>query len=113
MLEGYERHYIQISSPSGSQEGLACINIDHTCQTEFRAYLRHISVKDKEKLTEALQLVVDFAWNNMCADTIRLDLFHFINQNEPDAKLAADGFLKGVFGMNRRGFKWKTVINDP
>jgi len=79
MLDGYERHYVQISSPNGSQEGLACINIDHTCQAEFRAYLRHISVKDKEKFSEALQLVVDFIWNNMCVDTIRLDLFHFVD----------------------------------
>ena len=77
MLDGYERHYVQISSPNGSQEGLACINIDHTCQAEFRAYLRHISVK--EKFSEALQLVVDFIWNNMCVDTIRLDLFHFVD----------------------------------
>lgn len=113
MLDGYERHYVQICTATGIQEGLACINIDHTCQSEFRAYLRHISVKNKDRLPDALQLVVDFIWNNMFADSIRLDLFHFVDQNDPNAKLAADNYLKGVFGMNRRGFKWKTVINDP
>ena len=46
MKDGYEAHYIKFERNRGQVEGIACINMDHTCQTEFRAYIRHISCKD-------------------------------------------------------------------
>ena len=58
-------------------EGLACINIDSNCLTEKRAYIRHLSTKDKSKFEEALKLVLDFIWTNIDCDTIRVDVHHF------------------------------------
>lgn len=49
----------------------------------------------------------------MLADTIRINLYHFKDENDPNGKLTADNELKTLLGMNRKGFKWKTVINDP
>ena len=46
MAQGYDGHYIKISK-SGDVDGLLCVNLDHTCQTEFRAYIRHFSMVDK------------------------------------------------------------------
>lgn len=49
----------------------------------------------------------------MLADTIRVNLYHFKDQNDPNSKLTADNELKTLLGMDRKGFKWKTVINEP
>lgn len=46
----------------------------------------------------------------MGADTIRLDLYHFVDQ-VPDAKLSANDFLQTELKMARKGFKWKTLQN--
>ena len=35
------------------------MNIDHENQADFRAYIRHISVIDKNKFPEILQLVIE------------------------------------------------------
>jgi len=55
MQEGYEAHYLKFENPFGQVEGVALINMDHTCQQEFRAYIRHISVKNRANFTEVLQ----------------------------------------------------------
>jgi hypothetical protein len=47
MQEGYEGHYLKFENSLGDCKGIVFINMDHTCQTEFRAYIRHISVKDR------------------------------------------------------------------
>jgi hypothetical protein len=38
---------------------------------------------------------------------------HFKPENDPTAPLGTDTEIKTVLGMNRLGFKWKTLINDP
>lgn len=32
---------------------------------------------------------------------------------DADGKLSTDAEIKAALGMNRKGFKWKTLINDP
>ena len=49
----------------------------------------------------------------MLADTIRINLYYYKEENDPSGKLVADNELKAALGMNKKGFKWKTVINDP
>ena len=49
----------------------------------------------------------------MQADTIRVDLYHFRPENDQSANLSADAEIKGALGMAKKGFKWKTLINDP
>jgi len=53
MKEGSEAHYMKFENSLGQVEGIALINMDNNCQQ--RAYIRHISVKNREKFTEVLQ----------------------------------------------------------
>lgn len=46
----------------------------------------------------------------MACDTARLNLYHI---KSDDGSLNADADLKIWLGMDRKGFKWKTLINDP
>jgi hypothetical protein len=85
--------------------------MDHSCQTEFRAYIRHISVVDKNDFDEALKAAVEFIWHQMYAETIRIDLYHF--KDEESGKLQANQDIKVSLGMEKKGFKWKTMLNDP
>ena len=64
-------------------EGMLCVNIDHTRQSEFGAYIRHLSVVDRSEFPKALDLALDYTWKNLYADTVRVDLYHF----EHDGKL--------------------------
>jgi hypothetical protein len=82
-------------------------------QSEFRAYIRHISVLDKSKFSDALLLATDFIWQNLYADTIRVDLHHFRPENDPAGNPGTDNEIKTALGMAKKGFKWKTLINDP
>ena len=52
------------------------------------------------------------AWTIMQADTVRVDLHHFQDASKPDQAMQADPEIKTILAMNRRGFKWKTLIND-
>jgi len=112
MKGGYDQHYLKFTS--GKEiAGIVCINIDHNWQSDFRAYIRHLSVVDKSKFEEALQIAVEFIWENLYADTIRIDVFHFRPEGEPESNLGADLEIKTALGMAKKGFKWKTLINDP
>ena len=42
----------------------------------------------------------------------RIDLFHMKDEDGGE-KLQSDAELKNALGMNKKGFKWKTLINDP
>lgn len=87
------------------------INVDHTFQDANRAYIRHISMKNRANFVEVLQQAGEFVLTKMLADHIRVDLLHI--KDETTDKLAADVEIKTVLAMNRKGFKWKTLINDP
>ena len=89
-----------------------CINIDHNWQSDFRAYIRHISVVDKTKFEQALLMAVQFIWENLYADTIRVDVYHFRPEGDTESNLGADLEIKTALGMAKKGFKWKTLIND-
>ena len=78
--------------------------------TEYRAYIRHLSVKKKSRFEEALQLVLQHLWTSIPCDTIRIDLYHF---DQPNGQQAADADIKAMLQMNKKGFKWKTLLNDP
>ena len=112
MLNGYEKHFMKFSS-GNDVDGILCVNIDHTCQTEFRAYIRHMTVIDRSKYADALAVATEFIWNSLYADTIRLDLHHFKPEGEPTGTLGTDNEIKVALGMAKKGFKWKTLINDP
>ena len=56
MENGYEAHYMKLEQ-GGEMKGMVFFNIDHTQQTEFRAYIRHVSVLDKEQFSEAIQAI--------------------------------------------------------
>lgn len=68
---------------------------------------------DKSKFEEALKLAVAFIWENLNPDTIRVDLYHFRPEGDTQTNLAADMEIKTALGMAKKGFKWKTLINDP
>ena len=112
MKNGYDQHYLKFTR--GKEiEGFVCFNLDHTWQNDFRAYIRHISVVDKTKFEEALKIAVQFIWENLYSDTIRVDVFHFRPEGDNESNLGADLEIKTALGMAKKGFKWKTLINDP
>ena len=47
----------------------------------------------------------------MYAETIRIDLYHF--KDEESGTLKANQEIKDSLGMQKKGFKWKTMLNDP
>ena len=49
----------------------------------------------------------------MLADHIRIDLYHMKDEFNADDKLTTDADIKAALAMNKKGFKWKTLINDP
>lgn len=83
MQQGYSPFYLRIVDPTTKSRdvkdtiGVACLNIDHKCIEEKRAYIRHLSVRDKQRFEEALLLVLDFIWKNIGCRTVRLNLHHF------------------------------------
>lgn len=46
----------------------------------------------------------------MFAETIRIDLYHFKDES---GSLKANQDIKVSLGMEKKGFKWKTMLNDP
>ena len=110
MENGYEMHFMKIQQ-GGEMKGLVFFNMDHTQQTEFRAYIRHVSVLDKDDFSPAISAIVEFIWNELNADTIRIDLYHYKDGDETVPK--ANVMIKDALSMKRQGFKWKTLINDP
>jgi hypothetical protein len=112
MKGGYEQHYLKLMNGK-ELEGLLFVNIDQNVQTEFRAYIRHMSVMDKSKFSEALKAVTEYIWQNLYADTIRVDLYHFRPEGDTTSNPSADNDIKTALGMEKKGFKWKTLINDP
>lgn len=60
-----------------------------------------------------INLAVDYIWNKVNADTIRVDLYHFKDEGSQDQAVKASNEIKEALSMKRAGFKWKTLINDP
>jgi len=129
MQEGYDGRYLKFEK-NGKIVGVALLNIDHTWSNDNRAYIRHISVKEREDFNPVLFLTIDYVWNKMLADNLRVDLYHV---KEPAAKnsgesgdefednrsigstfsVQTDGEIKTALCMNKTGFRWKMLINDP
>ena len=82
MKRGYEQHVMKFSQREGQVDGMLCVNIDHTRQSEFGAYIRHLSVVDRSQFTNALNMALDYIWKNLYADTIRIDLYHFEHEGK-------------------------------
>lgn len=60
---------------------------------------------------DALQSILTHIWHNLKCDNIRLDLYHY---DDPTTnQMNANKEIKAMLSMNRKGFKWKTLINDP
>lgn len=60
---------------------------------------------------DALKQLLEFIWQKLNADTIRIDLYHFAL--EAEGQLKANAEIKEALVMKKLGFKWKTLINDP
>ena len=113
MESGYERHYLKIvafeTNGRKMAHGLACVNIDPTCMTGRRAFLRHLSVIRSELLPQAFQVITDFIWRRINCDHIRFEQFHI--QNPDTGKLMADECLKDALKLVK--FRWLNLINNP
>jgi hypothetical protein len=48
MRLGYDAHFLKIQQGT-ELKGILCFNMDHTCHTEFRAYIRNFALKDIEE----------------------------------------------------------------
>jgi hypothetical protein len=98
MQNGYDQNYLKLTL-KGEIAGLVCMNIDHENKADFRAYIKHISVLDKTKFTEILPLVIDYAWSNMYADSIRINVHHFKPDGNPEGTMGADVEIKTALSM--------------
>jgi hypothetical protein len=101
-------------SQDGKDLGVLCFNMDHHCQTDFRAYIKHISVKDMQIFPQALDVCLGYIWDKLQANSIRIDLYHY-QQTDSDGLFKAckaNNLIKEYLIMNKKGFKWKTLIND-
>lgn len=89
-------------------DGFAVICIDPSSQLRARVLILHASVlKDESKnLPKLLQKLTDYVWANVNCDEIRVELFHFMQ----DDKLGPYELLKSEY--QRLRFKWKTLISD-
>ena len=113
MESGYERHYMKIIAFDKNERkmahGLACVNIDPTCKTGKRAFLRHLSVIRTELLPQAFHLITDFIWRRIDCDHIRFEQFQI--PHPETGKLMADVYLKDA--LKEVKFRWMSLINDP
>ena len=89
------------------------MNIDHACSYERRVYIRHLSARDIPSLINALDLILKHSWTNLNADSVRIDLHQFVDENDSDEQLKTNQEIKDILSMNKFGFKWKQLINEP
>ena len=73
----------------------------------MRAIIRHISVSRLELLKQALTLVVDFVWRRIPCEHVRVEVFHFVNEQ---GQMKVDPFVKECYA--KMGFRWKMLTND-
>lgn len=86
---------------------MSCFNVDHTSNGEFRGYIRSILVKNFDDFKESILAICDYFWKELQCDSVRVDQHHF----EVDGKLNADKTVKDTLTMERKGFKWKSIVN--
>jgi len=84
--------------------------MDHIHSPEFRAYIRHLTVTDKEIYEEVVKEASNYIFDMTGCDHIRVELHHFKDKEE-DATIKANPFVKDCFSMAKKGYKWKTMIN--
>jgi len=106
--DGYLRHYLHLMVDE-VVHGLACLNYDHTLLGGHRVYIRHLSTIHTADLQEVLDVVCDFVWQEIPCDNIRVELFHF--KDEETGKMNVDNDIKQAY--TSKGFRWKTLTNDP
>lgn len=110
MRFGYEGHYMKILK-GNEMVGILCFNQDHMHLQDLRAYIRHLTVNDKDLYAQVVKEAANFIFNEINADTIRVDIHHYKATEAADAKFVSSALVKDCFGMQRKGFRWKTVIN--
>ena len=63
---------------------------------------------------EVIKECVSYIWDELQADTIRIDLYHY-QQKDTDglfkSELKANPDIKEALIMKKQGFKWKTMLN--
>jgi len=62
MVEGYDGRYLKFEK-NGELAGVSLINIDHAWSNDLRAYIRHISVKERENFNDVLFKTIDYVWH--------------------------------------------------
>ena len=108
MEDGYERHYLKIVAFHNGKKmahGLACINVDQSLNSGYRAFIRHVSVIRNELFPQAMKLVIDFIWRRIYCDHIRLELFHL--KDPETGKMYVDPAIKKTLAEAK--FKWKNL----
>ena len=87
--------------------GIAVINYDQTALASHRCFIRSLCTIVPDHLAKALDCVVEFIWNKLNCDHIRVEINHFVDSN---GQLKVDNHVKSVY--SNKGFKWKSLIND-
>lgn len=88
--------------------GIAILNYDQTALASHRCYIRCLCTVVPQHLSKALEQVVDYIWQKLNCDHIRVEINHFVDSS---GQLKVDNHVKKVY--TSKGFKWKTLQNDP
>ena len=91
--DGYERHYLHLAL-NDIVYGLACLNYDSSNLGGHRCYIRHLSTISAKHLKQGLQAVIDYIWREIQCDDIRVEIYHFKNQ---DGAINVDPHVKTVY----------------
>ena len=110
MKFGYDANYLKVMDGE-EMLGILCFNLDHSHVEDYRGYIRHLTVSDKDKYTDVVKEAANYIFEELACDSIRVDIHHFKQSEADDAKITAVTFVKDAFSMARKGFKWKTMIN--
>jgi hypothetical protein len=113
-LGGMDLHLLTLKETSrGDVIGLAVFNIEsHKVvvqgKTKLKAVMHHFSCFKKDLRERLLDQAMSFIWNHTHCSAIRVNLFHF--KENQDGQLRADPEIKAI--LKKKMFKWKTVQND-
>jgi hypothetical protein len=100
---------------SGKCVGALLINIDHETQGEHRAFIRHLTAVSEEIFPSILRKALEFIWENLDVDSVKLLVHHYVDATTEKGKagqMAENKWLKDQLSMARKGFKWKSLVNQ-
>ena len=113
---GFEPYWLCFTSsdyaPESKSEyskirGLAVFHVDPTSKLRVRVNILHASCEPESMLKEFLEKVLQYIWNNVNCDEIRVGLAHIEQAGE---KYIPYDPLKNLY--QELQFRWKTLTND-